>query len=478
MKPHSPVCLFFVWMVSLGLLEARTWTQAATKKAIDAEFVRVVGDKVELQLSDGRKAQVPIASLVAEDQLFIRDQQVNESSLAGADWPQWRGPNQDDFSPDTELLSTWPSTGPEKAWTYKDAGMGYSGYSIAGGKLYTLGSRGDDLVVIALNAESGVELWSAVLARDDQSGYSTGWGHGPRSTPTYSDDHLYILGPKGGLFCVSAEDGKKVWEKNLVSDYGGKAGGWGFSESPLVDGEKVVIAPGGGPSAIVALDKKSGSEIWKTSIDGAGKAEYATVVKAEINERQQYVKLFQSFVVGVDAASGELIWRSEWPGKTAVIPTPIVDGNFVYVTSGYGVGSKLFEVKGGTTEDIWMSKDMKNHHGGVVKSGDYLYGFSDGGGLVCQSWKSGDLVWNEKDQYLLKGSVHAADGKLICLNESDGMVSLVAINPKAFELLGQFSLDPLSENRSPKGKIWTHPVVVNGKLYLRDQEFISCYLVK
>jgi len=161
-----------------------------------------------------------------------------------------------------------------------------------------------------------------------------------------------------------------------------------------------------------------------------------------------------------------------------VIPTPIIDGNRIYISSGYGAGSKLIEVKGSTATDLWDNTEMKNHHGGVIKVGAHLYGFSDGGGLVCQSWETGKIAWNEKGQFLQKGSVHMADGMLYCVNESDGTVTLVEASPEAFSQKGQFKLDPQSSNRHPQGKIWTHPVVLNGKLYLRDQEFISCFDVK
>lgn len=458
---------------------ARTWTQSATNRTIEADFVKASGDKVLLKLSTGQIAEVPIGTLSADDQAFIVEQAKSpQSSSAAASWPQWRGPAQNDISPDHGLLKEWPAKGPSKLWTYEDAGMGYSSFSIVDGTLYTLGTRGNDLYVIALNTTDGKEIWAQKAGMDEQKGYSTGWGHGPRSTPTYSDGHLYVLGPQGSLDCLEATKGKVLWSKDLTKDFGGKAGGWGFSESPLVDGNRVIVAPGG-ETPIVALDKKSGDVIWKSSIAGAGNAEYATLVAAEIDGGRQYIKLFQSLLVGVNAETGSEIWRSTWArGKTAVIPTPIVDGNRVYITSGYGAGSKMVEVKGGSATDVWDNTEMKNHHGGVIKIGDHLYGFSDGGGLICQSWATGEMVWNEKSQFLQKGAVHFADGMLYCLNESDGTVTLVEASPKGFNAKGQFKLAPQSPNRNPKGAVWTHPVVLNGKLYLRDQEFISCFDVK
>ena len=398
---------------------------------------------------------------------------------SGDSWPQWRGPFQTGISPDTGLLSEWPEGGPERLWTYSEAGLGYSSYTVADGKLFTMGTRGADLVVIALNAETGEELWSQTVAQDDQKGYSTGWGHGPRSTPSFDSGKLYVLGPKGSLSALRADDGSVVWNKSLTGDFGGQAGGWGFSESPLIDGDRLLVAPGGNQAPLVSLDKNSGETIWKANIPDAGKAEYATVVRAQIDGKKQYVKFYQQQLVGVDAESGEMLWTAEWPqGRTAVIPTPIVDGNEIYITAGYGAGCKLVRIESGNAQTVWENREMKNHHGGVVKIGDYLYGFSDGAGLICQSWKTGELVWNEKGRYLTKGSIHAADGLLYCLNEGDGTVTLVEASPEGFTQKGQFTLEPQSDNRHPKGKVWTHPLVLNGKLYLRDQELISCFKVK
>ncbi len=469
-------------LLLLGSLSARTWESTAGTK-IDAEFQKLSGNEVTLKLNNGTMITLPLNKLSVDDQEYVASLATPKSASSGGGWPQWRGPNQDNISPDSGLMTSWPQGGPEKLWTFEDAGMGYSSFSFAEGKLFTLGTRGEDVVLIALNADTGEEIFAANFSDDDQNGYSTKWGHGPRSTPTYSDGKLYVLGPKGTLSCLSAEDGSRVWSKNLAQDFDGKAGGWGYSESPLVDGDLVVVAPGGSRSPIVALDKNSGAVKWKAEVPDAGKAEYATVVIANIEGTKQYVKFFQQVVAGVDAESGELLWTSPWPqGATAVIPTPIVDGNEIYITSGYGAGSKKFEVvKEGdkfVAKDVWENNDMKNHHGGVVKVGDYIYGFSDGPGLSCQSWETGKLEWNQRGQYTTKGAIHVADGMLYTLNENDGTVLLVEATPDGFKQKGMFTLEPQSPDRSPSGKIWSHPVVINGKLYLRDQQYLSCYNVK
>lgn len=480
MRPFLPVA---VLLFSLTLpLSARTWKQAATGKTIEAELIKVEDGKAHIKLANGNTAQIEVISLSLEDQQFIAS--VEKGAAGGSQWPAFRGPKGDGISPDTGLLTEWPSGGPAKLWAYDKAGMGYSGFSIVDGHLYTAGSRGDDVTVICVDIETGKEVWAQAIGKDDQQGYNVGWGHGPRATPSVSDGKVYALGPKGTLACLDAKDGKSVWSKNLISDFGGVGGVWGFSESPLIDGSKLIIAPGGTASPMVALEKSSGEVIWKASgfEVGGGKSEYATTVAVDLNGKRQYLRLFNNQLVALDSESGELIWTTSWAGEKtpAVIPTPIVSGNEVYISSGYGVGSKLVRVDGDNKPtDVWAVKSMKNKHGGNIKFGDHVYGSSEGEGLACQDWKTGELVWNEKGQFFGgTDSIAIADGMIYCLNDDSGTLSLVKATPKGFEQKGQFKLDPQSPNRNPKGKVWTHPLVIGGKLYLRDQEYIVCYDVK
>ncbi|MEM6916177.1 MAG: PQQ-binding-like beta-propeller repeat protein [Verrucomicrobiota bacterium] len=478
--------------VSLGstwTLSARTWTQAATGKEIVADLIKVEDGKVHLKLEDGRVGQVDVISLSLADQEYIReieaqsmaDPAATHSGSSAGEWPNFRGPNFDGISTDTGLLDSWPEEGPEKLWVYEDAGMGYSGVAISGGKLFTIGTRGDELTVVCVDISNGEEVWATEIGTDDQQGYNAGWGHGPRATPTVSDGHVYVLGPKGTLACLSVEEGKPVWDKDLVKDFGGNAGGWGYSESPFVDGDKVVIGPGGSSSPVVALDKTSGSTIWSASGFDVGKekAEYANIVPLQLNEKLQYLRLFSNQLVSLDSESGDVLWMTGWPGEDtpAVIPTPIADGNEVLIASGYGVGSKLVSIDSSNQpSDVWQEKTLKIKHGGMIKFGDHVYGSSEGEGLVCLDWKTGELAWNEKGQFFgSTDSVAIADGMIYVLNDSSGTLSLVEASPDGFEQKGQFTIDPQSSQRNPKGKVWTYPVVTGGKLYLRDQEYIIAY---
>jgi outer membrane protein assembly factor BamB len=280
---------------------------------------------------------------------------------------------------------------------------------------------------------------------------------------------------------VQLKDGKELWRATM-SDLGGKVPGWGYTESVLVDGKQVVCTPGGSQGAIAALDKTTGKVIWQSKefTDGA---QYSSIVPATINGQPQYVQRTMESIVGISPKDGALLWKQAYPGKTAMIPTPIVKGNQVYVTGGYGVGSMSFRIEPGNKvamifdETAGTNKVMKNHHGGVILVGDHIYGYSDGVGLTCQDFKTGAEVWSEK-RAVQKGAVSYADGMLYFLEEGTGNVVLIEATPKGYSEKSRFKLDPQTAIRSPQGRIWTHPVISNGRLYLRDQDLIHCYAVK
>jgi len=385
-------------------------------------------------------------------------------------WPRFRGPANTDHSPDSGLLKTWPADGPARLWLYEEAGMGYSGFSVADNHLFTMGTRKGNTILLCLDAATGKEVWSTKVGKV----FGNAWGDGPRSTPTIDGDFIYALGGEGDILCVRRKNGKKVWSRSM-SKFGGKVPNWGYSESILIDGDQAVCAPGGGKGALIALNKKNGKAIWQSK-GWSGKAEYSSVVAADINGKRQYVRLLQKSLAGVDAKTGKVLWTYEWPGRTAVIPTPIIDGNKIYVTSGYGVGCMQIEVLDEGVNLVWQNKVMQNHHGGVVRIGEYLYGHANTG-WVCQKWEDGSSVWRER-RALKKGAVHYADGMLYCLEERSGVVALVEASSEGFKEASRFTLAPQAKNRAKRGAIWVHPVVVDGRLFLRDQEYIYCYDVK
>jgi outer membrane protein assembly factor BamB len=272
---------------------------------------------------------------------------------------------------------------------------------------------------------------------------------------------------------VDTQSGRKIWQVHLVQDLGGTVPNWGYTESVLVDQGRVICTPGGEKGTLAALDSKTGKVIWRSRefTDGA---QYSSPIAINQDGTRQYVQLVMKNLVGIEADSGRLLWKSPWSGRTAVIPTPIHDDGHVFITTGYGVGCKLVKIGKGKAQDMYENKFMKNHHGGVIKYGDFLYGYSDGYGWVCLDFNKGELQWNEK-KALGKGAIAYADNRFYCLSEKEGKIVLIEATPNGWNPRGEFTITPQTKQRSTRGKIWTHPVISNGKLYLRDQELIHCY---
>jgi outer membrane protein assembly factor BamB len=394
-------------------------------------------------------------------------------AAAPGDWPQWRGPNRDDLSAETGLLKQWPAGGPALVWKAGGLGTGFSGVSLVGDRIYTMGDKPEASYVLALNRADGRLLWSARVGKAG----APGWGGfaGTRSTPTVDGDLVQVVGQYGEIVCVQAADGKEVWRKHLTDDFGGGRPEWGFAESPLVDGETVLVTPGGPLGTVVALNRKTGAVVWQSK-EWTDPAHYSSMLVEEINGVRQYIQLTEKNLAGLSAKDGRVLWKAKRKGSTAVIPTPIYAANHVYVTSSYGTGCNLFKITAqGETFDavqVYANKVMVNHHGGVVKVGDYLYGHSEDGGWTCQGFLTGEAVWKENEK-LHKGSVAYADGHLYCREEDSGVVALVEAAPAGYREKGRFTQPERS-----KAKSWPHPVVAGGRLYLRDQQLLFCYDLK
>jgi outer membrane protein assembly factor BamB len=394
-----------------------------------------------------------------------------------ADWPQWRGPDRTDISKETGLLKNWPREGPRLLWTDANAGVGYSGPAIVGERLYTMGARDDTEYLYALDTKTGKEVWAAKVGPL----FNNRWGDGPRGTPTVEGELLYAIGGQGQLVCLETKTGKLRWQTNLKSDLGGQMmSGWGYTESPLVDGDKLVCSPGGSKGTLAALDKKTGKLLWRSK-GLTDPAAYSSCIVAQVSGVRQYVQMTGKGVAGVAAKDGGLLWHYPKDNyRTAVIPTPIFHDDSVYATAGYGAGCDRIKLtpegKGGIkAEEVYSNKNMVNHHGGVVLVGEHLYGYSDSErAWICQEFKTGNIVWSEKRK-LGKGSVTYADGHLYCYAESDGTAVLIEASPEGWKESGRFKIPRETTVRSPSGKIWTHPVVANGRLYLRDQDLIFCF---
>ncbi|HXP63287.1 MAG TPA: PQQ-binding-like beta-propeller repeat protein [Dongiaceae bacterium] len=395
---------------------------------------------------------------------------------APGDWPHFRGPNYNDISPETGLVQDWPAEGPPLVWKATGLGDGFAGVAVVGNRIYTAGDKGDSSFVLALNAADGRVVWSVKLGKGGPVGMGENDYKGPRGTPTIDGGRLYAVSQYGELVCLATADGKALWRKDYLKDFGGTMPTWGYSESALVDGERVVVTPGGADGSMVALDKQTGALLWRSK-GFTDAPHYSTPLTAEIGGVRQYIQLTPQSVVGVAAADGKLLWRAARKGNVAVIPSPIYRDGLVYVTSGYGAGCNLFKITaaGGqfSAEQVYANKVMSNHHGGVILIGNYLYGYADGKGWTCQDFGTGEAKWQDKNQFG-KGSLVSADGRLYLRQEDNpGALALIEASPEGYHEHGRFNQPSRSSQKS-----WPHPVIAGAKLYVRDQDVLLCYDVK
>ncbi len=391
-------------------------------------------------------------------------------NLAADSWPQWRGANRDGKSQETGLLKEWPAEGPPLLWKIDNLGEGYATPSIDQGKIFGASYRGDEEFAWALNEENGSLIWETRTAKAERD---VGYSHGPRSTPTVAGKHVFTLGAGGDLTCLDTEQGTIVWQRNIKKDFDGKMmSGWGYSESVLVDGDRVVCSPGGREGTVVCLNRANGDLVWRTT-ELKDEAAYTSIVKETIHGKVQYLTLTGDSLAGISPSTGKLIWKARRRGKTAVIPTPIHHEGSIFVTSGYNVGCNLFDVtKQGDrfhVEERYKNRDIKNHHGGAIRVDDHIYA-SSGPILVCMELATGDVKWEQRS--VGKGSLSYADGHLYLRSEK-GPIALIEANPEAYVEKGRFKQPDRSRRQS-----WAHPVIANGRLVLRDQNNLFSYDLK
>ncbi len=401
------------------------------------------------------------------------------------DWPHFRGPECTGICPETGLIQEIPADGLPLLWQLKGCGTGYSSVAIVDDRIFTMGDRpdGDDnsQFVIAFDLKTHKELWATKIGPPHRDG--------SRCTPTIDAGRLYAIGTSGNLVCLETATGTTKWTKNLERDFGGKMmSGWKWSESPLIDGDKVICTPGTKDAVLVALNKKSGDLIWKSvmpDIGSAGKdgAGYTSVVVATVDGVRQYMTIVGRGAVGVAADTGAFLWGyNRIANKVANIPSPVVRGNHVFVTTSYKTGSALLKLtkKGDTfdAQEVYFlgPKEFENHHGGVVLVGDYIYG-GDGqnkGTPVCLDFLTGEIKWKEskwtrKARAGGSAAVLYADGNVFFRYEKKALVALIEATPEAFRVKGVFKA------AVDDGPAWAHPVIHDGKLFLRANDILMCY---
>lgn len=384
------------------------------------------------------------------------------------DWPQWRGPERDGISAEKGLLKQWPAAGPKQVWSISNLGEGYGSLSIQGERIFVQGTTRSASVVYSLNRADGKTVWTASLGPKVDEGR----GNGPRSTPTIDGDRIYVLTENGDLACLRAKDGSRIWSRNILRDFGGDNPKWLISESPLIDGNRVIVSPGGSGAGIVALDKMSGKTVWaaKELSDEAG---YSSCIIEDVGGVRTIMNFTSSAAVGVRASDGKVMWRhTKAANRTANCTTPVFHNNKVFFSSAYDTGAVLLDLtaRGGEVQarEVYFTRDMMNHHGGVVLVNGYLYGFSNSI-LTCLEFATGKKMWSARS--VGKGSLTYADGMLYLFGENNS-VALAEATPSGYNEKGRFTVQ---DQGRPS---WAHPVVAGGRLYIRNQGILTAYDVR
>ena len=387
----------------------------------------------------------------------------------GADWPQFNGPNRDNISTEKGLLKSWPEGGPKLLWVKPGFGDGYSSVAISKKTIYTVGKVGTDMVVFALDLNGEVK-WTATNGPAWRGGLP-----GTRCTPTVDGDYVYVMSGNGRVACLRAADGDEVWAVNVRDKYDGRHGTWGYSESLLIDGGRVICTPGGSKAVVLALDKMTGEEVWKTTgVDHA--AGYASAVAIAHGERRIVLTMTGAALLGVDAADGSLLWHFEHVNEHGInAQTPLYHEGHVFISSGWDCGGVLIKLSadGREIEEVWRNPDLDNDFGSVLFVKDSFYGFNwitnAEGQLMCVPIKTGETVYARfTSDRKHKGAITWAGGMLYGYDEG-GEVWLAHATPEKFEIVGRFNLPKGSGNH------WAHPVVSGGRLYVRHGGFLHAY---
>lgn len=414
---------------------------------------------------------------------IISVQKSAKTAASASDWPQWRGPERNGTSQERGLLKEWPKAGPKLLWQVNDIGDGYSTPAVAGTRIYVMSNRGlENEFVQALSVKDGKSIWTARVGNVGNPDQNPSYPKA-RSTPTIDGNFIYALGSDGDLVCLEAKNGKIRWQKSLRKEFGGQPGEWAYAESPLVDGYVVVVTPGGAQATIVALNKKTGAVIWKSAVPGGDPAGYASAIVVQAGGRKQYVQLLEKGLVGVDAKTGQFLWRYKEAAKgPAQYFTPVAKGEYVY-GGALGVGGGLIRLKadgsGVAAEQIYFERGLPNGIGGAVLVGDILYGADmPMQKLVAVEFTTGKVKWQSEN--FGWASIAYADGYLY-LHHLNGDVGLVEATPEGYREKGKFT-PPNQPKHKQVGTFpemaFAYPVISNGRLYIRDLETLWAYDIK
>jgi outer membrane protein assembly factor BamB len=379
-----------------------------------------------------------------------------------ASWSQWRGPDRTGVSSETGLAPRWPEAGPSELWR-KPLGEGFSGIIVAAGRLYTQFSSGGDAFVASLSAADGSEIWRVRTGASFKDSY----GNGPRATPTLDGGVVYALSASGDLVAVGAADGGVRWKLDLRESFGAKRPQWGFSGSPLIEGDLLIVNAGGDAGrSILALDKKTGKLGWSARADKAG---YAAPIAMTVAGVRQVLVFVGDKIVSLNPTNGatywELGWKTDW-GVNATTPI-LLEGDRVFLSTGYEKGAVMLKLRkegdGVVAEELWRNRELRNKFSSSVLYGGMLYGF-DEGTLKCVDPDKGTTLWRQRG--LGHGSLFAVDGMLVVLSDR-GKLVLATATPEGYVELGAV--------QAFKTKTWTVPTLAGGRLYIRDEKEIAAF---
>lgn len=385
-------------------------------------------------------------------------------------WPEFHGPKRDNISLEIGLLKRWPEGGPQLVWEYDDCGIGYSGVSLADGRIYCAGDFDREEHVFALDL-NGKLLWKSPNGKA-----WTGAEPGSRTTPTYVDGILYHMSPIGRLAAYRADNGQEVWAVDLKERFDAQYGIWAMSENLVVDGDLVLCLPGGKKGFAAALDRQTGKTVWATP-GVADRAAYCSPVVGEYRGVRMMVTMTEEGVVGVDVKDGKLLWSHPFrrPNVSQNATTPAFRDGYMFVACGHFTGGSLLKINDdlrGVTE-VWHMRDFDNCHGGVILLGERLYGCGcrlGGKGFYCVDYLSGQTLASDKT--LGKVALSYADGMLYALNH-EGPLHLLEVKPDGFEIVSQFRLP-----KKGRGPYISHPVICGGRLYVRYDAYLYCYDIR
>ena len=400
------------------------------------------------------------------------------ASAEAPSWPVFHGPNGDNISTETGLLKVWPEDGPPLIWTAQGIGEGFASVSLAGGVIYTAGNIGGNMVITAMDLD-GKTQWQADCGK--------AWTKGPagtRATPTVDGDRLYYETPYGDVVCMDVANGEIIWKINILDEFAATNITWALAESVIIDGDNAICCPFGKKASVVALAKKTGAVVWaaectdeKAGEKGGEKTGYATVSIVKFAGRRMILAMSGKALVGVDADNGELLFRHEHETRYDVNALqPIFSDGMVFISSGYGAGSEMVKLTASgdkiTAEQAWVNMDLSNHHGGVILLDGYLYG-ADKSNWLCLDWETGQTKYSNEG--VDKGAVTCADGMLYTQAEDEKKrtLGLVKPTPEGHQLVSQFAFP-----EGGKGRVWAHPVVCGGRLYIRHGDKLYVYNVK